>query len=82
MLGVFMYTLCCASLRQGLSMGLEPVPFGLGYAVIKSTCRTHQDFTWLLECEVPALCLHSKTEPSLQLHKAHFKSCSLRLAVK
>lgn len=62
------------SLRQGLLVGLETVPCVLGYAVVKSTCGTHTTSTWLLKSELPALCLHNQTEPSLQRHKTHFKS--------
>lgn len=62
------------SLRQGLLVGLETMPCALGYAVVKSTCRTHVASTWLLKSELPALCLHNKIEPSFQLHKTHFKS--------
>lgn len=79
MLGVFLFTLRPCSLSQGLSKSLELVPFGLGYAVVKSTCRTYPNFTWLLESQLLTLCLYNKTEPSLRLHKEHYKSYLLRL---
>lgn len=79
MFGVFLFTLRPCSLCQSLSKSLELVHFGLGYVVVKSTCRTHPNFTWLLESQLLTLCLYNKTEPSLQLHKDHYKSYSLRL---
>lgn len=55
MLGVFLFTLRPCSLSQGLSKSLELVPFGLGYAVVKSTCRAHPNFYMAARISTPNL---------------------------